>query len=254
MPNSNITTIIPTTCEKRRWPQLNRAIDSLRAQRNEGTEILLIVNGDRFDKESFKILCGRRDLRVHYVEIGSVTLAQRIGRDLVTSEFFGFLDDDDAYLDDALVHRLKPMQDDHSVDFVVTNGFRKIGDTDELVIHDPWAIQRDPISAMKKGNWLASCGGLFRSSRVGVEFFDSEITHFEWTFLAYKLLCNHRKLHFVDLPTFCIHDTPGSLSKEAAYELAALRVLKKITDLPLPASARRDIANRITHTNHDLDD
>ena len=45
----------------------------------------------------------------------------------------------------------------------------------------------DPLRALVIENWLASCGGLFRSDRVSIDYFDGVTRHYEWTFLAYSL-------------------------------------------------------------------
>src|SRR5690348_6425889 len=104
-----ISVIIPTTCETRRWASLRRAISTAASQENVSTEVIVIVNGDRVDPECFKQLRGMHNLKVVIQKEGSLPLALRYGRSLVSSPFFCFLDDDDEYLPGGLWQRLQPM-------------------------------------------------------------------------------------------------------------------------------------------------
>jgi hypothetical protein len=62
-------------------------------------------------------------------------------------------------------------------------------------------VRLTPLRALKVQNWLASCGGLYRSRSVSIEYFDEEATYFEWTLLAYKL-ASKLKMAFVDVPAY----------------------------------------------------
>lgn len=252
MQPSSITIIIPTTCKAARWQKLNRAIDSIFATGMANLELLLVVNGTVFDAENLRDLRSRRDLRVHYFETGSLPLALRTGRSLVNTEYFGFLDDDDEYLPNALSIRLQAFHDDPALDFVVSNGFRNIDGTDIPLVKHPELVSEDPLRAMLTANWLASCGGLYKSSRVGVEFFDPEVSHLEWTHLAYRLLSSGRKMRFVDTPTYRVNDMSDSLSKSEAYRSGILFALAKIRGLPLPDDCLQEIDKRIATAHHYL--
>lgn len=200
--------IIPTTCEARRWTSLKRAIASALSQENTDAEVIVVVNGTRFDPVCYEELRNMPGLTVAYQKEGSLPLAQQFGRVQVTAPFFSFLDDDDEYLPGALKHRLRPLLADKTVDFVASNGYRVLGDRDHIALTNIDAIRRDPLLALSVENWLVSCGSLFRSCSVSAEYFDGKTAYFEWTLLAYKL-ASTLKMAFVDVPTFRIHDSPG---------------------------------------------
>ena len=152
---------------------------------------------------------------------GSLPAALRHGRSLVDTPFFGFLDDDDEYLPDAIAIRLAAFASDAAIDAVATNGFTNIGGVDRVRHEHPDAAATDPLRALLRENWLASCGGLFRTDRVTVDFFDGVTRHYEWTVLGFKLAASRRVL-YVDKPTFRVYDSPGSLSKSRAMTRSAL--------------------------------
>ena len=122
----SVTAIIPTTCESSRGPSLRRAILSVVDQIPENGLILIVANGDRIDESVVRMAEGFPRTRVERLEEASVAKAQQLGRHLVTTEFFCFLDDDDEYLPGAFSMRLDELRADPSVDVVVTNGFERI--------------------------------------------------------------------------------------------------------------------------------
>ena len=249
---ASICIIIPTTCETSRWAMLNRAIASVHTQKNVHVQVLVVVNGVRFDAEHLKTLKTRSDLSVHYELVGSLPLALHIGRSLIDTDFFGFLDDDDVYLPDALANRLGPMLEDGGVDFVASNGLRREeGKPDIPFLTDVAGINDNPLAALNTKNWLSSCGGLYRSAKVLASDIDPELYYLEWTFLAFKLAGTHRMV-FVDKPTFCIYSTVGSLSKSEAYLLAEPVVLRKILALNLPKSVRQPLQYKLGRVHHNL--
>lgn len=248
---STVTIIIPTTCEAPRGPGLLRAIDSLLAQAE--TSVLVLINGQRYDHGLRAALEGRRDLQVHYLATGSLPEALHTGRQLVRTPYFGFLDDDDEYLPGTVAARLAPLQADTAIAFSVCNGFKCSGGQERLLIDDVEAVRRDPLRVLaESGTWLASCGGLFRTSRVLPEDFNSAIKDLEWTYLAYRL-GSRQKLAVVPEPGFRIHETPGSLSSSMRYREGLVKTLGHILALPgLPAHIRHRLRHRLAHAHHDL--
>jgi hypothetical protein len=247
----SVSVIIPTTCEARRWESLQRAIDSARDSQGVEVSVIVVVNGKRFDQARLDELRSRTDVTVAYREEGSAPLAQRHGRSMVQTGFFAFLDDDDEYLPQALAHRCAPLLADPSLGFVATNGYRRLGTEDRVVVANAAAVQADPLVALTRENWLASCGGLFRTSSVSIDYFDDPAPFLEWTYLAYRLALDFR-MAFVDVPTFRINDTPASLSKSAAYREAELGVLLRIAALPLPRAVMRQVRGKVGRVYHDL--
>lgn len=248
-----VDVIIPTTCVSQRWESLQRAIASVLSQRDAGVRVLVLVNGDRFDADRLAELRRRTDITVHYQKTGSLPLALQTGRTLVRSPFFAFLDDDDEYLEEALALRLQPLLDDPSLDFAVTSGLKNEGGADRVAIRrlDAARINAHPLRSLAVENWLASCGGLFRSSRIGVDYFDGVTKFYEWTLLAYKLALD-RRMVFIDRPTWRVHDSADSLSKSTEYRLAEVEVLREILALGLPADVHGELRRRIGAAHHDL--
>lgn len=246
----SVSVIIPTTCEAHRWPLLLRAIRSVQEHGKARVEVIAVVNGGRFDRGCYDELAALPGVRVLYREEGSAPLAQYAGRLAVATDFFAFLDDDDEYLPGAVDARVQALLDDPSLDFVATNGYRHSQGQDQLAVRDGDAVRRDPLSSLGAENWMASCAGLFRSATVDPGFFEKPAAYLEWTYLAYKL-ASTRRMRFLDLPTFRIYDSPGSLSKSAAYREAELGVIERVLALSLPAHVRRGVERKRGRILHD---
>lgn len=247
----SVDIIIPTTCEAKRWDCLQRAIGSVCTDQGVPVRVIVVVNGSRFDETLYQQLRQDPRLTVVYREQGSAPLAQRHGRSLVNADFFAFLDDDDEYLPGALEQRCAPMVADETLAFVATNGYRNRNGVDRISVRYTRGINTDPLQALTRENWLASCGGLYRTSSIPVEWFDDPAPYLEWTYLAFKLTVGFR-MRFIDVPTFRINDTPGSLSKSAAYRDAELMVLAKILALQLPRHVRQSLQGKKGRVFHSL--
>ncbi|MBI3350403.1 MAG: glycosyltransferase family 2 protein [Burkholderiales bacterium] len=253
MEPARVSIIIPTTCESKRRASLLKAIDSILAAADEPVAVILVVNGTRFDADLLESLRDDDRLVVIYESVGSAPRAQRIGREAVRTEFFGFLDDDDEYLAGALTLRRAHLDAHPEADGVVCNGVRFNGEVETPFLTDFASIYPAPLLALAETNWLASCGGLFRTARVGEDFFDERFRYIEWTLLGFKLALK-RHLDFVDVPTFKINNTPQSLSKSEAYELAHIDVLQEILRLPLPAPVAARVRRKLGAAHHLLSD
>jgi glycosyltransferase involved in cell wall biosynthesis len=245
-----VSVIVPTTCEAGRASSLRRAIDSVRAQQGVCLELIVVVNGRRFEPSLLEALRHDSSLRVHYVETPSPSVACRTGRALASGEFFAFLDDDDEYLPEALAVRAKAMESEPSVDVVVTNGYS--GRDGNLHLTRTAKIASDPMTAMLEQNWLASCGGMFRSSSCGDVLFADLPNYLEWTLLAFRLLLAGKRVKFIDRPTYRINDTPSSASKSREYDLAAVDVLGELLSLDVPATIRRRLRHQLLAARHHL--
>jgi glycosyltransferase involved in cell wall biosynthesis len=249
----NVDVIIPTTCEKKRWPSLMRAIQSIQGQSCADVSVIIVVNGQHFDPIEYEKLTKMAGLIVVYQHQGSLPMAIQYGRSLVTSSFFAFLDDDDEYLPEALFHRLQPLLSDDAVDYVVSNGFRSVHSQDQLAVLNIDSVHNNPLLALINENWLASCGGLFRSSSVPIEYFDGKTAYLEWTYLAYKL-ASTLTMKFVNVPTFRVYDSDVSLSKSSGYQEAALLVLPEILRLDLPEKIRTSVRAKMGRACHNIAD
>jgi len=244
-----VAVIIPTTCERVRWASLERAIGGILAQEGVRAQVIVVVNGERYDHACFEALQGMPGVSVLYRTVGSAPLAQAAGRAAVDTPFFAFLDDDDEILPGALATRVAPLVADPALDFVVTNGYRNRAGIDARAILDSGAIQADPLQALCRQNWMASCAGLFRSSTVGAAYFADPAPFMEWTYLAFRLTLGLR-MRWIDQPTYRINDSPASLSKSERYLRSELEILRRVLALPLPGPVRQAVRHKIGATCH----
>jgi Glycosyl transferase family 2 len=248
---SDVTVIIPTACEASRGATLLRAIASALgpAQPRVAVRVLVVVNGRRFDGPFFEALQRRDDLTVVYEERGSATRAQHIGRSLVETPFFSFLDDDDEYLPDTMHLRIQPMLDDQQLACTAAQGHRQVDGVDRPFLGRTDELRRDPLRALTHYNWLATAGGMYRTSLVPLAMFSAEPGYMEWTVLAYRIAAAQR-VAFVESPCFRIYDTPGSLSKSEAYRVGEIDALETILRLDLPADVRRAVGRHLGTAHH----
>jgi glycosyltransferase involved in cell wall biosynthesis len=244
-----VSVIIPTTCERRRWEALERAIAGVLAQEGVAAQVIAVVNGNRYDAGCFEALKQKDRVTVLYRSAGSAPLAQAAGREAVRTPFFAFLDDDDEYLPGALAIRLAPLLADPALDFVVTDGYRARGGRDELAVADRGMIAADPLGALCERNWMASCAGLFRTKTVTPDYFADPAPYMEWTYLAFRL-AGRLAMRWLDTPTYRINDSPASLSKSEAYLQSELDILRRVLTLPLSAPARRAVRRKFGRACH----
>lgn len=248
----SVSVIIPTTCERGRRSLLCRAIDSVLAQREVDVHLLIVVNGSRVCETLYEELRADGRLQLARLPVGSLPAAQRHGRGLVTKQYFTLLDDDDELLPDALQRRASALAGDPTVDMVVSNGYITYdGATDELHVEHFEFARRDPLVALMRRNWLVSCGALFRSDTVPVDFFDGQTKWHEWTLLAIRILLANRKVAFLDEPTFRKHEeVANSLSKSPAYREAALGFLANLLGFDMPPHVKTELRRKIGRTLH----
>lgn len=244
-----VSVIIPTTCERVRWEALERAIASVLAQEGVAADLIVVVNGDRYDSSCLEALKRKDKVTVLYRSTGSAPLAQAAGREAVRAPFFAFVDDDDEYLPGALATRVAPLLADPALDFVVTDGYRARAGQDELAVGDQGAIARDPIGALCDRNWMASCAGLFRTRSVTLDYFADPAPYMEWTYLAFRLT-GQLSMHWIGTPTYRINDSPVSLSKTDAYLQSELDILRRIMALPLPPPVQRRVRRKFGRACH----
>src|SRR5262249_24461870 len=95
--------------------------------------------------------------------------------------------------------------------------------------------ESEPLQALLRRNWLASCGAAFRSATVTLDYFDGETRYCEWTLLAFRLAMN-LSLKFLDVPTFRIHATPHSLSKSTRCLTDEIVAIDKMLAIKPPVS------------------
>lgn len=254
MPQHDITVIIPTAGTKERSASLFRAIDCVLRQESVRAIPLVILNGIKFDPSVRDNLEKRTDIIVHHLDVGSYPIAATTGRALVSTPYFSFLDDDDEYTSDCLFTRLKILHDQPEIDVVITNGIKKFASHESRMFGNMNVFSDDPLFGLTQiGNWLTSCGALYRSSTVSLKYFDPYQEYFEWTLTAYKLaLSNDISLKFIDVDTFIVNDSEGSLSKQVDYLFAERLLFKRILAMEPPANIIRLLKLNICHFNHSI--
>lgn len=245
-----LTVIIPTTAEARRGESLERAIQSIRQQANVKTKILLVINGVIYDKNLFKRLQSRKDLKTFYLEEGNLPKAIFFGVKNVQTSFYSFLDDDDCYIPDTLYQRLTPLLSDDTIDFVVSNGFNVINGGDVLRSKNFPDSQSNAAYLILKENWLASSGGIYRKSTIDEHYFKNMPKYLEWTYLGF-LLATTKKGVFLGRPAFQIYDSPISLSKNSEYSLGMLKGLKTLIEIA-PNELKKETKIKYGKLLHDL--
>jgi hypothetical protein len=244
------TIMMTTVASSRRAAGLLRAIKSVLEQEGARAIPTVVANGTQIDSELMAHLRSRRDIRLFYRDEASRGSALRFARRQVDTEFFGNLDDDDEYLPHSVAIRLRPLEQDHSVDVVVTNGILIKGEDRRISLPNISRFQADPLVGLVDECWLNSSGGLFRSSGVSVEFFDAIPNIMEWTYLAF-LLALRCRLHFMDEQTFIWNaDTPSSISKSSDYVRQLPDVYRSLLKFSMPLRARRMIWKKYVRTLH----
>ncbi len=242
---TRIAVIIPTLATRERGAFLRRAIGSARDQRGVDTETIVVINGDAPDRSLLRWLSEQPDIRSVRLREASMPAALLAGRQCVESEYFAELDDDDELLPDALSRRLAVLQDDTGCDAVVSQCIERCGDDDRLSIPSVKSARRDPLRVLLEHNWLLPGSALFRSARVGVDFFNDMPSYLEWTWLG-LLLTLHRRVAFLDEPTAVHHvDLPHSVQRTRACQLGRPAALRALLELDLPDDARRILQRRL---------
>lgn len=244
------TVIIPTAATAHRHTSLLNAIESAK-RGGTSVRIVVVVNGDQFDSALFDLLRARQDISVVTLREADLPGAIFAGRQLVETEFFCFLDDDDEILPDGLALRLRALHEHPEVGFVASNGYYRSDGKDRIAIRNTDAIAADCLLAMTDQCWLTSCGGLYRASRIDAASFAAVPRFLEWTYLGLKLASSH-KMFFLNQPTFRVYDSEDSLSKSVDYRIGALVAINAVLDLPLPPRVTRRLRIRLSDLHHDV--
>jgi hypothetical protein len=212
--------------------------------------IIAVVNGNRVNETVVSWLARQPDVQCVRQERGSAPLARLRGRELVRTEFFSFLDDDDEYLADATDRKLEVMQRFPRAALVVTNGLYRQSDGESLLYDRMTEIPADPLVSLFYQTWLNDCNSLFRSAEVPVDYFQDPHDYCEWTWIAYRLALDGKKVAVLDAPAFRLHDSPGSLSKSPAYQASLIPLFERMLARSPPKAVARLIHRRMASTHH----
>lgn len=251
---ADCTIIVGTLARRERGPSLRRAIASLIPQAGPAPAILVVVNGRQADPAVLAALAGRTEVELLQIPQESFGVALLAGRQAVRTRYFGFLDDDDEYLPGGLARRMEALLAEPAADLVVTNGLSRTDRGDFPAYHNLPAVAADPLGALFRESWLASCGGLFRTDRVPVTLFADSHPYFEWSWLAFRLATAGARIAVLDEATFVVNDTPGSASKEPRALLSAVAYYRRLLSLPQRPDLKGIIDRRLCRALHCLAD
>lgn len=248
----DVTIIIRTALSARRGELIRRAVHSITSQSGVRARPFLLANGANCDPRLYEEFANRTDVEFVYVDRISLSDAILMGREQVTTPYFGFLDDDDMYLPGALSQRVARLGEADRPDVVVSGGVRMVGNTEVTsgasiaeAKHGPEAA----LTALLDNAWLTPAGGLFRTDTVAPAFFRGAPPFHEWTYLACRMILGLR-IAFLDTPGYFMNDSEVSESKSFAYDIGAVDALARILELNLPASIRPLAQRKLSAAQH----
>lgn len=247
----DITVIVPTLASKSRAAQIKRCVQSIRDSSIDPIKIVVIVNGNRHDAAVVDWLRVQPDIQFEAIPTPSLPNAVLRGRELVATEYFATLDDDDEYLPGSSDLKLAALKAQPDADLVVTNSYRCVDGSDNILFADFKSILPDPLASLFRIAWLNSGNALYRSSSVQSPYFANFYPYFEWTWLAYQLAMSHKKIHAIDAPCHRYNVTPGSLSASNAQRDAYLGLYERMLSLNPPPQVSRIIRKRMAEAWHD---
>ena len=245
--------VIRTAGAPERRSSLQRAIRSVLDQQGVAARPIVVVAGNL--PKLCNELANHPVVKVqHLRQPASPGRALAIGRSLVEADHYGFLDDDDELLPHAIMTGLQVMHAEAQTDLVVTTGFYFSEGRRQIQVPDLLSNQSDPVSSILDRCWLSSCGGLYRASTITSAYFEDLPDVCEWTYLAFRLALDQRKIRFIDTLTYNAYDTPMSMSKGAAFIEGTLLALNAMRAHPQPAAVRAKLERKYRAALHDAAD
>jgi len=231
--------IVPTRALAGRAAVLRRALDSVLAQRSVRVVPIVVINGPDGDAALVRELHADARLRIITLSSADLPAALRAGREQVETPYFAELDDDDVLLADALARRAEVLESDAECDVVITNGLRDDGTAQVVHVVDVAAVERDPLRALIRQNWLLPGSWMCRTDRVGAGLFGGMPRYLECTYLGLCFAMQFR-MRFLAEPTVIWHtDSPLSVSASSDYILGQVPALERILEMDLPADVRQ---------------
>ena len=108
----------------------------------------------------------------------------------------------------------------------------------------------DPLGSLLNKNWLASCGGTFRTRLVESEIFSQVEKYHEWTMIAWRLAVYQKKLLYLHELTFEINETESSLSDSTPYIRYSPVGLKRMLAYDIPFASRKKLKQKLSRALH----
>ena len=244
------TVIIPTMATRERSSSLFRALAAIRGQ-DIACRIIVVVNGNKRDPQVVSGLKQPVDIELLPLDEGNLVKALATGVEAVQTTYFSVLDDDDILLPGACEKRFQYMETHPDADALVTPGERTFAERTERM---PLRFDaHDALSSLFDYNWLTPCGGIYRRSRVGPEYFSSMPRYLEWTYLAFRLI-RERRVHFCVAdaePHFRMYETAGSESQKLEYFATMPSNILQMRDPSLPRHVQRLLDDKFARALHE---
>lgn len=246
-----VSVIIPTMASSQRGAALQRAVMSIRASSSKPIRIIAVVNGNRFEAAVCDWLKAQPDVHFEYVAEPSAPGAILRGRELVQTEFFSTLDDDDEYLQGTTDQKVAVLQADVRADVLACNYYQHSGDVDTVRYERLNDVTADPLDCFMDFNWLTSGNMLYRTASVDSNYFRNYHSYAEWSLLAFRLSMDGKKIAVLDVPVFRCNETAGSLSQSENYFQAYIPLFKRMLELSPSRKVVRMIHRKMGATHHD---
>lgn len=208
-PGHAASIIIPTLASR---PELMRAIESVLRQDTPSLPIV-VVNGDRADPAILARLRERADIRLIIRPEPGSPGARLAGREAVETPLFGFLDDDDELLADAVSVMQAALSPAH--DAVVCNALLDEGGARRIMYLALPSDGDDSEMAIVRGMWLHLGAVLYRTDAAPPRHFADLPFHCHVTLMALRAARDLR-LHFLNRPVVIRYmgaDAQASLSE-----------------------------------------
>lgn len=247
---SEVTVIIPTMAEASRKVQIKKAVASVRRSSNEPITILAIVNGTRFDEEVVSWLERQDDIKVVYCSIPSLPNALHLGRTFVETKFFSTLDDDDEYLPLSTDKKRKILEAEATADIVVGSSQRNFEGEISPHYSSMERVPSAPLIELFNQTWLNSGNALYRTSSIKAQYFEDGMPFAEWTWIAYLLSINGKRVAVLNEICHQINVTAGSLSQSSQHVESYMRLFERMLAVTPPKEVVRLIHKRISAYYH----
>lgn len=242
-----VSVIIPTMCEASRSELIYRAIESVLSQSGIILELLIVINGARYDQQLATTLQENNRLTLIWLDIANVSTARYVGVCRAHGEYFCFLDDDDEFLPGALQGRVKLLTKYADADIVVTNGFERRSGIDSplVTIESSNEIMKDLADSFLRKNWFSSPAALFSAKTIESDLFNFNYKYFEWTYLFFLLLSKGKHFRYDEMLSFRKYeDNPLSVSKSLEYTKDYPSFLRSLMAMPLDPGIKSKINDK----------
>lgn len=251
MAEAEVTVIIPTLCGAERSMELLRAIASIKSQLDVVVKILIVVNGNRYDEELLKKIISTQGVTVLFLETAGIARARHYGREHVETPYFSFLDDDDELYPYSIREQLLTFNSsDSNTGLVVADAYSVYNNRNFGWVATREEIERNPLSALLKANWLIIQSALFKSSLVPAQLFDIKIQSNECTILAFNLALANVKVRVNEKALSIIHDSAVSESKSENFITKETDAIKYIMAMDLPSDIRSGLKYKLSSAFH----